>query len=803
MPGVAFGGERLHEVTFFRESFAERPKLPSEAKPHPISAFLFSPYTYPFAHLSFPNPDENPSSYYQHLASYESWGVLPTLPVWSVRQLAADRLETQKLLSIARIWQQFGLKPDFDADWAPDTLFQYMGIGSEIAIYRRTNAGSTFILPQDSAGYERVFGVTEVRTDRSVPHWHAYNETAILGLDPKSSYLLSDTPRDFSKAHINSLPNGVIVKQARVTENAAVFKLDRADSSYEIDLLSILHLARTGIVLNGEESPRQKGATFHRTGTSISGIRKEAIDAHPPWQNGISGDAFGEWTLALPDSPSIRLEFYIGLAEGAIYSNGVTFVVSLQGDEIFRQHHNEQKWQHISLDLTPYQGQQAALRFTTNPGPNGHTGQDWARWGEPKIVSERIDEHVEFFLPREPIKRLPNTVRNIGQGQYSLDTKLPAQILFLFEPAQHMMPRYNLMEAPFVAGLQFGGIFQLGSAWGSGTRGRGTSGGVQKESIQAHPPDEGQTVLQFLLSLPHAQEITFSYSMGLNDAGCSLGVIFQVMLNGQTQFEHSTRVGGWVDAHLSLSEFAGETVLLELVTDPDGTSGCDAAHWADLFITAEGVESESREDVNRDGSVNILDLVLVAQAFGGKPPSNARADVNDDGQVNVLDLVQVAAVLGENAAAPNAFDIFKSKVVTPEQVIAVSQALNVLKGMPEKSPDVETAIRLLRLWLTNLTETVTETKLLPNFPNPFNPETWIPYQLAEGADIPVFIHDTGGRLVRQISLGSKPAGYYLTRSDAVHWDGQNENGEQVSSGVYFLRFVAGEFSASRRVVIMK
>ena len=71
-----------------------------------------------------------------------------------------------------------------------------------------------------------------------------------------------------------------------------------------------------------------------------------------------------------------------------------------------------------------------------------------------------------------------------------------------------------------------------------------------------------------------------------------------------------------MDAHLSLSEFAGETVLLELVTDPDGTSGCDAAYWADLFIAAEGVESESKEDVNRDGIVNILDLVLVAQEFG-------------------------------------------------------------------------------------------------------------------------------------------------------------------------------------------
>ena len=696
------------------------------------------------------------------------------------------------------------MKPDFDADWAPDTLFQYMGVGGEIATHQRTAAGSTLILPQDSAGYERVFGVTEVRTDRSLPHWHAYNEMTILGLNPKRSYLLSDTPRDFSKAHINSMPKGVIVKEARVTENAALFWLDRTDFSHEIDLLSILHLARTGIVLNGEELPRQMGATFHRYEASIAGILKEAIDAHPPWRDDISGDAFGEWTLSLPDSPSVSLEFDMGLSDGAIYSDGVTFVVSLKGKEIFRQHHSEQRWHHISLDLTLYQGQQVTLRLTTNPGPNGHTGQDRAKWGEPKIVSEPVNEQIGFFLPSEPIKRFPETIRDTGHGQYILDTKLPAQIFFLFEPAQHVVPPYNLLEAPFVAGLQFEGIFQLGSAWGSGTWGRRTSGGVQKASILAHPPDGGQTVLQFLLSLPHAQKITFSFSIGLNDSGCSLGAIFQVMLNGQVQFQHSTRTGGWMDANLSLSEFAGETVLLELATDPDGSSGCDEAYWADLFITAEGVESQSSEDVNRDGSVNILDLVLVAQEFGREPSRNPRADVNNDGQVNVLDLVLVAGALGgDAAAAPTAFDISDSKVATPEEVIAINQALNALEGISEISGGVEAAIRLLRLWLTNLTQTVAETKLLPNFPNPFNPETWIPYQLAEGADVTLFIHDTGGRLVRQIPLGFKPAGYYLTRSEAAYWDGQNENGEQVSSGVYFLRFVAGEFSASRRVVIVK
>ena len=101
------------------------------------------------------------------------------------------------------------------------------------------------------------------------------------------------------------------------------------------------------------------------------------IWAHPPHQH-ISGDMLGEWKLSLPDSARIHLEFDVGLAEGSENSDGLTFIVSIQGDEFFRRHHTEQRWQHISLDLTAYSGQHIKLRFTTNPGPEENTGWDWA-----------------------------------------------------------------------------------------------------------------------------------------------------------------------------------------------------------------------------------------------------------------------------------------------------------------------------------------------------------------------------------------------------------------------------------------
>ena len=96
-----------------------------------------------------------------------------------------------------------------------------------------------------------------------------------------------------------------------------------------------------------------------------------------------------------------------------------------------------------------------------------------------------------------------------------------------------------------------------------------------------------------------------------------------------------------------------------------------------------------------------------------------------------------------------------------------------------------------------------ETVLAQNFPNPFNPETWIPYQLSESAKVWIQIYDGSGRLVRSLNLGWQPVGSYMTPSRAVYWDGRNEIGESVSSGVYFYTLTAGDFTATRKMLILK
>ncbi len=96
-----------------------------------------------------------------------------------------------------------------------------------------------------------------------------------------------------------------------------------------------------------------------------------------------------------------------------------------------------------------------------------------------------------------------------------------------------------------------------------------------------------------------------------------------------------------------------------------------------------------------------------------------------------------------------------------------------------------------------------ETSLLPNYPNPFNPETWIPYHLAQAADVRLTIYDAKGAVVRQFELGHQAAGFYTARSHAAYWDGTNERGESVASGVYVYQLRTGDYTALRRMVILK
>ena len=204
-------------------------------------------------------------------------------------------------------------------------------------------------------------------------------------------------------------------------------------------------------------------------------------------------------------------------------------------------------------------------------------------------------------------------------------------------------------------------------------------------------------------------------------------------------------------------------------------------------------------DINEDGKVSIVDLILVARDFGRIKPINPRTDINGDGTVNILDLTLVAASMDAEAeitAAPSA--VAMNGAISPAVIrawIAQAQAQN--NGSLAFQQGIANLQRLLVLLIPE------KTALLANYPNPFNPETWIPYQLAHVSEVQVHIYAVTGVLVRTLDLGHQAAGIYTDRSRAVYWDGKNDLGEPVASGVYFYTLTAGDFTATRKMLIRK
>ena len=273
-----------------------------------------------------------------------------------------------------------------------------------------------------------------------------------------------------------------------------------------------------------------------------------------------------------------------------------------------------------------------------------------------------------------------------------------------------------------------------------------------------------------------------------------------------------------------------------------------------------------REDVNLDGVVDILDLTLVAASFGKSSPrryevevidingdgvvdiedliqiailnygvnlhtvssgdfsesdswndtleniwnntlenilkdgvaiSRDPADVNEDGIVDIVDLVLVAGALGNKAAAPAVHAQARRLFTAADIKLWLSQAQHL------SLTDAQSQRGILFLQQLLAAFTPKKTALLPNYPNPFNPETWIPYQLAASADVTLTIYAVDGTVVRTLALGHQPIGTYQGKSRAAYWDGKNKLGEPVASGVYFYTLTAGDFTATRKMLIRK
>ena len=256
----------------------------------------------------------------------------------------------------------------------------------------------------------------------------------------------------------------------------------------------------------------------------------------------------------------------------------------------------------------------------------------------------------------------------------------------------------------------------------------------------------------------------------------------------------------FLKTHPSIRTMFSDPDFQTLLQNPEALSEFASLITDDPDVNIPKHQKQQPADADGNGVVNIHDLVFIASHFGQKGESTA--DVNGDRNVDIRDLVLAAALITTGTAAPSAYAVigtqYNNLPVQPEDLqlwLVQAQQLDLNEPILQRGVGV----------LTHLMEILTpqKTHLLPNYPNPFNPETWIPYQLAKPANVTLTIYAADGRLIRTLALGHQSSGTYHSKSRAAYWDGKNELSEPVASGVYFYTLKAGEFTVTRKMLIRK
>ena len=270
----------------------------------------------------------------------------------------------------------------------------------------------------------------------------------------------------------------------------------------------------------------------------------------------------------------------------------------------------------------------------------------------------------------------------------------------------------------------------------------------------------------------------------------------EVKLTANTLAGAGNGAGTLATLTFEIVDFKASTLTLSqlYLVDADGKRWEVTTVDAEVTIPPEPAEAIFG-DINRDGVVNIQDLVIVSTRFGQTGQNSA--DINGDRLVDIVDLVLVASAVNEAAAAPSLNPQAFKRLTAGDVQGWLSQARQLTLTDPAHLRGISVLEQLL------ITLTPKKTALLPNYPNPFNPETWIPYHLSNDVDVQIFIYDTKGALIRRLNLGHRMAGYYTDRTKAAYWDGKNEFGELVASGLYFYTLTAGDFSTTRKMLIRK
>lgn len=349
-----------------------------------------------------------------------------------------------------------------------------------------------------------------------------------------------------------------------------------------------------------------------------------------------------------------------------------------------------------------------------------------------------------------------------------------------------------------------------------------------------------------------------SYKWDFGDGSEGKGEVATHSYSSSGEYDVKLTVTGALGASSSFSKQIAIKQGVKGDVNNDGQINSSDATLTLRIVAGLAVPTEYEKwasDVNGDGETGVDDVILVLRKATGLAAPVKNIIVNTGTQPNVA-LANISGIAGENVTMSLKVDdghnvaggqIFITYDPEVLRVVDVSSEAGVLLASSNVDPGIvritfASTGRLLKQEIASLefyimadgmsplniqrvqlydpnahplsskitdgefrswTMAPERNALLQNFPNPFNPETWIPYQLKEDREVTVQIYSTAGNLVRQLHIGYKQAGLYVNRDRAAYWDGKNSAGETVASGVYFYSIRAGDFYTTRKMTVLR
>jgi hypothetical protein len=600
-PGLALGYESTTEVNSPFIRFAQR--WSEDVTPHPISTYLFGDRNLFYGFLDQPSPDEH--QFIEYLKHYEGQGIQPTARIGSLSDFDDTKPRMLQVLQQMNLWEQKQFVPDWGTNWN-GSLFRFKSLADgSTAEIDQTNSLITLSVG-NSPFYQRAIDSSSRPAPPFISGWPAYDPATLYGLDPTDQYWLDPaaTP-PANTPHLSNLSADVRMDPMTfVNSDFGLFSLavnepmgyDFIGNFYNASkgtMFLVPYLIYRGLVLGAvaEVSPVIIGGTIYDS----------VLVMTPPYHHILDGVTYTEFTVPLPNTQQVQFNFQVALSDAATRKDPGTFVVWLNGQEVWRLSAGVGAWNPGTLDLSSYRGQTVKIRLISTPGPNDNPTNDYTCWGNLSITTNQTRPAEKFNLTfptaTGAAPYLPGVTATPIAGQpnaFQVTSDVPGQLLAFSSQPQPVPSGTDFLDLPFTKFSStfdgFPAIYQNDQN-GIIMNNVGLGGVTLSRAIFTNPPANGRVYLTWTGILPaSASHLNFNY--GLMDAppgytGANIaysGADFLVYVNGAQVFDQAVQSAGSHMGSVDLSPWTGQAVVVQLAVDADGTAVFDWCIWSNVLL---------------------------------------------------------------------------------------------------------------------------------------------------------------------------------------------------------------------------